>query len=146
MPTFKGDQDAILEQLRRAGLVREEAPAKPPAGAPKGRRKPRRREGGFQKAVIEYAQLKGWRVAHFRAAKVPGPNGTFRHLTPVAADGKGFPDLVLVRERVIFAELKDKGRKRKPEQIAWGKALTAANAHYFLWFPKDWPIIERVLR
>lgn len=58
-------------------------------------------EAMFQIEIIELARILGWRVAHFRPAQT-------RHgwRTPVAADGKGFPDLVLVRERVIYAELK----------------------------------------
>jgi hypothetical protein len=73
------------------------------------------REEDFQQQIIELARMYGWRVAHFRAAQ------TARGWrTPVAADGAGFPDLVLVRDaELIFAELKtDRGRLR-PDQGVW---------------------------
>jgi hypothetical protein len=44
----------------------------------------------------------GWRAAHFRPARTAKG-----WRTPVAADGAGFPDLVLVRRtRIVAAELK----------------------------------------
>ena len=78
------------------------APARPkPAG--------KISEAELQKAVIAAARAQGWRVAHFRPAQVrPG-----RYVTPVDADGAGFPDLVLCRgDRLVFAELKAQGRLR----------------------------------
>lgn len=73
------------------------------------------KEGDWQKQVIDYAQLRGWKVAHFRPAKT---ERGWR--TPVSADGKGFPDLVLVRPpEILFVELKaDKGKLRA-EQKDW---------------------------
>ena len=106
-------------------------------------------EAQFQRSVIELAQLNGWKVAHFR----PAQNGRGNWRTPVAADGAGFPDLVLVRDRVIFAELKtDRGRVR-PEQQAWLDALTEARVKaqtsgvldVVIWRPKDWPDILATL-
>ena len=106
-------------------------------------------EAELQKAVIAAARAQGWRVAHFRPAQVrPG-----RYVTPVDADGAGFPDLVLVRgERLIFAELKAAGRKPTPEQEAWLQALREASPYgsfdVFVWTPKEWLSgqIEQVLR
>ena len=70
-------------------------------------------EAQFQEAVVELAHLYGWRVAHFRAARTA--HGGWR--TPVAADGAGFVDLILVRDRVLFVELKaEKGRLTVPQQ------------------------------
>jgi hypothetical protein len=78
-------------------------------------------EAEFQDQVIHLARLYGWRCAHFRPART---EKGWR--TPVQADGKGFPDLVLVRgPELIAAELKaDKGRV-SPEQQAWLDAFTA---------------------
>jgi N-dimethylarginine dimethylaminohydrolase len=98
-------------------------------------------EAAHQDAVVEYARLTRWRVAHFRRAL----NKRGVHMTAVAYDAKGFPDLVLVRDRVVFAELKAKGRKRTPEQEAWAEWLEAAGAEYHLWRPTDWDEIVRVL-
>jgi hypothetical protein len=99
-------------------------------------------EAYFQRAVIEAAQLLGWRVAHFRPART---RRGWR--TPIAADGAGFPDLIAVRgSRLIAAELKsDRGRLR-PEQAHWLEALAAAGAEAHTWRPADWAAIAKVLR
>jgi hypothetical protein len=102
-------------------------------------------EDDFQNQVIEYAQLHGWKVAHFHKVKVQAPNGSVRWITPVAADGKGFPDLVFVRDRVVYAELKKQGGAWKPEQREWSAWLVIAKAEVYGWQPSDWPEIERVL-
>jgi len=108
-------------------------------------------EEQLQKAVIDCARLLGWRVAHFRPARVMrGGRETWE--TPVAADGKGFPDLVLVsrrQRRLMFVELKaDKGVVSH-DQAAWLADLIrcdGVDAH--VWRPQDWieGEIERVLR
>lgn len=71
-------------------------------------------EAALQRAVIELAQYCGFRVAHFRAARVQcracGGSGRTKHgvcsqckgagsswRTPVQAEGAGFPDLVMVK-------------------------------------------------
>ncbi len=98
-------------------------------------------EADFQTAVIDLAQLLGWRVAHFRPART---NAGWR--TPVSADGKGFPDLVLVRDRVLFVELKSETGRLSPDQRAWVAALDDAGAQAFVWRPFHWPEIERTLK
>ena len=100
-------------------------------------------EAELQQAVIETARTLGWRVAHFRPART-------KHgwVTPVAADGKGFPDLVLVhheRGRLVFAELKSDKGKTSPDQDAWLAGLErvadtvpdVVSVH--VWTPADWP-------
>ena len=99
-------------------------------------------ENDLLNLVIDYAQRMGWLVAHFRPAMLK--DGTWR--TAVSADGKGFPDLVLVRERVVvWVELKKEGGKLSPEQIVWRDALQAAGQEWYVWQPSDWSEIERVL-
>ena len=108
-------------------------------------------EAAFQASVIELAQRLGWRVAHFRKAQ--NANGNWR--TPVAADGAGFPDLVLVRDRIIFAELKTDAGRVSPDQRAWLDALAHAldladdeapadRDHVLVrvWRPRDWAAIR----
>jgi hypothetical protein len=51
----------------------------------------------------------------------------------------GFPDLTLVRERVVFVELKrqDKAAKLSPAQEVWRDRLLAAGAEWYCWRPMD---------
>lgn len=91
-------------------------------------------EDAFTGQVIELARYYGWRTAHFRPAQT---GKGWR--TPVAGDGKGFPDLVLVRPpELIFAELKtDKGRVA-PAQKEWLERLLAVAAvETYVWRPRD---------
>jgi hypothetical protein len=49
----------------------------------------------------------------------------------------GFPDLVLVGQRVIYAELKRTLGRVSPEQKKWLAALAAAGAETHVWRPVD---------
>lgn len=95
-------------------------------------------EADWQAQVIDLARIHGWIVAHFRPARtVDGWR------TPVSADGKGFPDLVLARRpRVIFAELKSETGKVTAEQMLWLKELPNA----CVWRPSDLDLVAEVLR
>lgn len=102
------------------------------------------RESQFQALVIDAARALRWRVAHFR----PALTRDGRVITPVAADGAGFPDLVLVHPdgHVLFRELKtDRGRVAAHQQ-AWGEALVEAGADWAVWRPRDWPLVLEQLR
>jgi hypothetical protein len=94
-------------------------------------------EEQFLAQVIEAAHLFGWSVAHFRPAMT-----ATGWRTPVAGDGKGFPDLVLAKDgNVIFAELKADGKKPTPEQQNWIKRV-----HASVWYPSDLDMIIEILR
>ncbi len=97
-------------------------------------------EDDFQKIVIDMAHLYGWIVAHFRPARViRGGKGTWE--TPVAADGKGFPDLVLAKAgRVLFRELQTDKGKASDEQRKWLKATGGK-----VWRPKHLDLIKEIL-
>ena len=99
-------------------------------------------EADFQRQVIDLARLYGWRCAHFRPAQ--NSHGQWR--TPVAADGKGFPDLVLVRDRVVFVELKAARGRATPEQREWLAALRHAGVEAYLWRPRDFDDLHDVLK
>lgn len=98
-------------------------------------------EQEFQQQVIDLGHLLGWRVAHFRPAQTAKG-----WRTPATADGKGFPDLVLVRERVIFAELKTDRGKLTDDQAAWLAALAHAGAEAYIWRPSEFDAVEHHLR
>jgi hypothetical protein len=88
----------------------------------------------LQKSIIALARTLGWRVAHFPT--IQDFRGTWR--TPVAADGKGFPDLMLVRDRVLVREIKGDGDSLKPEQAQWITAFRLAGLDAGTWGPAEW--------
>lgn len=101
-------------------------------------------EAQLQQAVIELARLLGWRVAHFRPAMTAKG-----WRTPVEGDGKGFPDLVLVRgTRLIFAELKSDHGRLSIEQQEWNHWLILATPEVYVWTPEKWSDgrVEAMLR
>lgn len=100
----------------------------------------------LQKAIIERARRTGWRVAHFPPISTTRGGRTY-WLTPVAADGRGFLDLMLVRERVVYAEVKGDGDRIRPDQQAWITALRLAGQEVHVWTPASWRAgdVDRVL-
>lgn len=105
-------------------------------------------EEQWQLQVIGLARFYGWRVAHFRPARVGG-KGRERWVTPVAADGKGFPDLVLAKAGLplTFAELKTDTGRLSAEQRIWLEVLGAVpgiEAH--VWRPRDRADVEAALK
>ena len=84
--------------------------------------------------VIAMARLFGWRIAHFRSVETKRQGWQ----TPVQGDGKGFPDLCLVRERVIFIELKVGKNKLAPEQETWRDWIIASGGEWHLITDKGW--------
>ena len=97
------------------------------------------------KRQLSLAHLLGWTAAHFRPAQT-----SHGWRTAVAGDGAGFPDLVLARVdddtgRTIFAELKKKGEKPRPEQRVWLDLLYDAGEEVYLWYPPDLDEIAVIL-
>lgn len=99
-------------------------------------------EDELLRAVIDIAHLHGWRVAHFRPAQTQRGNW----VTPVMADGKGFFDLVLVRNRVLFVELKSQKGRLSPEQRDWADAVAKTGGATRVWRPSDLPEIAEILK
>ena len=77
-------------------------------------------EKKFQSQIVQLAKLYGWTVYHTYDSRRSEP---------------GFPDLVLVRETVLFRELKTDDGKLTPAQKAWGDTLKKAGANYAVWRP-----------
>jgi hypothetical protein len=87
-------------------------------------------EAQWQRQVTDLAELLGWRWAH---------NADSRRTQA------GQPDLTLIRERVVYAELKtDTGRVR-PEQESFMAALRAAGAEVYVWRPGDFAQVRATL-
>ena len=103
------------------------------------------KEADFQAAVIELAELQGWRVFHPHDSRKSQP---------------GFPDLTMVRDgRLIFAELKTNTGKITADQAIWLSDLSyvakiaqgnISTRHPVMavkvWQPSDWPEIEQALK
>ena len=103
-----------------------------------------RNEREFQVCIKELAKAFGWRVAHFRPAKVVR-KGKEKYETPIDGDGKGFLDLELVRERIIKVECKFGNRKLTPEQQEWLAAYRFAGVECHVWYPKNIQKIVEIL-
>lgn len=100
-------------------------------------------EADLQISIIHLARVLGYRVAHFR----PAMKADGSWVTPVTADGKGFPDLVLVhkeKKRVLFIETKSEKGKCSPEQEEWLDIL-AGCAETYLIRPSEWEYIKEIL-
>jgi hypothetical protein len=59
---------------------------------------------------------------------------------------RGWPDLVCIRERVVYAELKKVGECMRPEQQEVYSMLVDAGQEVYLWTILDWSEIQTVLR
>lgn len=102
-------------------------------GCPKCRHQPlvpRISEAAFQRQVIDLAILHGWWCWHDQDSR---------------KNRAGLPDLILVKRRVVWAELKVPPRELTSDQEACLARLRAAGAEVHVWRPADWKDIERTL-
>lgn len=88
-------------------------------------------EREFMAAVVQLARASGWLVYHTFDSRRSQP---------------GFPDLVLVRERVMFRELKVRDGKLSLEQRTWLARLRSAGADAAVWRERDWATVENDLK
>jgi hypothetical protein len=107
---------------------------------------PKMTEKEWQNQVLELAKLLGWKRAHFRTVRVQRKNGSVYYETPVQANGKGFPDLIMVRgNRLIAAELKRDGEKLEPDQEEWARVLRNTPVEVYAWCPSDFELVQQIL-
>jgi hypothetical protein len=64
------------------------------------------------------------------------------HDTDSRRNEAGFPDLVILGNGVVWAELKAERGRVSPEQQAWHDDLKRAGAEVYVWRPADWPFIS----
>jgi len=88
-------------------------------------------EREWQAQVVRYAKQLGWRVYHTHDSRRSEP---------------GWPDLALVRDRLVMAELKTDTGRVSDDQQQWLALLTAAGVETYLWRPKDVDEVLSVLR
>lgn len=92
--------------------------------------------------MIETARMLGWHVMRIR----PIFDGKRkRWVTGIAADGRGWPDLTLVRERMICAELKSGSGQPSAEQRVWMEWLATAGVECYVWRDTDYDAIVTTL-
>ena len=98
----------------------------------------RQSETELLEQIVEVAHYTGWKVAHFRAARTQ-----YGWVTPVSADGKGFPDTVLAKRgrQTLFWEVKGEDGKVTPEQQEWLDILGGRVVR-----PSDWEEIVKILK
>lgn len=98
-------------------------------------------EREWQAQVIDLARSTGWLVRHFSDSR--------RQVRPGVHVGDrlaaGVPDLLLIRERVVWAELKTDRGKLRPAQEVVIAALEAAGAEVHVWRPRDIDAVVEVL-
>lgn len=95
-------------------------------------------EAAFQRTVIDYALLRGWRCAHQRPAL------TAKGWRTAIEGHAGLPDLVLSRSGVVLlVEIKRQRGILSADQRLW---LAALGEHGRCWRPQDWPEIAEELR
>jgi hypothetical protein len=104
-------------------------------------------ERAFERQIIAYAELRGWRVFKDRATNMPRSCKVCKAPIRTARNAAGLPDLILVRRpRVVWAELKSERGKLSDEQRAWLMDLAACEQEVYIWRPSEWKDLERVLR
>src|SRR3990167_8044786 len=102
-------------------------------------RERQRIEEDFQADIIRVAHLNHWYVAHFRSVRIQRKGGSVYYATPAAADGEGWPDLVLCRApTILYRELKSDTGKVEDAQTAWLEMLAHCGQDVGVWRPRDW--------
>lgn len=99
-------------------------------------------EEAFRIQVTEYAEWMGCRVLHNYPTK--GKGGHHTTSTTIV----GWPDLQIMRppDLLVWAELKVGRNKPSPAQLEVLDFLRGFGPRVFVWYPEDWPLIEKVLR
>jgi hypothetical protein len=105
---------------------------------------------GYAKPLEDILE-KEWDATLFNSQKGLAPMLGWRlcyHTLRSKGSQSGFPDRVLVRERVIFAELKREKKVATPisaHQREWLDGLAMAGAEVYLWRPSDLDEIAAIL-
>lgn len=98
-------------------------------------------EKELRDAIVERARLAGWSATYFPKVPVKYDRQPVRWMTPVGGDGKGWLDMMFVRERVLAVEIKARkdsyDRKLPPEQQTWLDRWRIAGVRAFVWTPAD---------
>lgn len=92
-------------------------------------------EASWLREIMDYADKHGWDFEH-----------TFEQRQYARRTGKGWPDLILLRERVVWAEAKSMKGMLSREQREVIARLKAAGQEVYVWKPSDREAMEQVLK
>jgi hypothetical protein len=59
---------------------------------------------------------------------------------------KGYPDMVCVREKILFVELKTATGKLRSSQAEWRDWILEAGGNWELWRPQDWDEVKQKIK
>lgn len=91
----------------------------------------RQTEKQWQAEVVRAARLLGWTAYHTHDSRRSEP---------------GWPDLALVRDRLVMAELKTDTGRISPDQQRWLDLLDRAGIETYVWRPRDIDDVLAVLK
>ena len=102
-------------------------------------------ENKFLDQVFSLAHTLGWRVVHFRPARVL-ENGVETWRTAGQGDIEGYPDILALKgKRLVVMELKSEDAPgATKEQLAWLGAFHEVGAETHVARPSDWLAILKV--
>lgn len=88
-------------------------------------------ESDWQRSVVQLAKTLNWDRCY--------------HTFNSRRSAHGFPDLILLRERLVALELKRETTRLTDEQAGWIRALTKANVEVYVARPRDLDALARIL-
>lgn len=94
-------------------------------------------ERALQTAVIELARTLHYSAFHVGDSRKQVRRGGHLRLVP-DPDAAGMLDLILVRERVLWVELKAERGRLRPAQQRWIDTLLNAGQEVHVWKPSHW--------
>lgn len=106
-------------------------------------------EYDFTLSVMQIASACGWLVSHAWTSQ--STKYTAIYLSQHGVKWDGLPDIIAVRERVVWAELKKRDSKPPlerltPGQAEWRERLLKLGCEYYVWQPGDENEIRRVFQ
>ena len=102
-------------------------------------------EADFQRAVVQLAHTLHWHTAHFNDSRREVVRQDGARFLVGDKEATGYPDLTLCRERVLWAELKSDSGKLSKAQEEWLRVLEEADQEVYVWRPRDFEQVQRVL-
>jgi hypothetical protein len=107
---------------------------------------PRMTEREWMAQVVRYAKLMGWKAWHDAATNRRRRCASCGAWSAGARNPAGLPDLILVRRpRLVWVELKADRGALSDAQREWIESLRACGQECYVWKPKDWSQVERIL-